>query len=148
MIRFIRRLLGLDKLEAGISSINSRLDSSELARATPSVSLMRHILGSLPHFKDIKMTKEERAQYVASASQFFKEYEEKELRDFMLQQALYIARDAMNWEQVCFGRGGIDMLDKLLELRRAQHGEHIQDIMSKRPVTGDDRIARLDIAKP
>lgn len=84
-----------------------------------SLALIRHLLGSID-LSDVKedekeISKEERKSYCAAIFAVWPRLE-KDIKELLHRQLMFVCNEAETWEQVIFGRGtfnGIDLLYKL-----------------------------------
>ena len=90
--------------------------------------LIRHHLGAIDLASLMEEEKqagtEERKEYCAAIFAVLPRIE-TDVKRLLYQQALFITKNAENWDQVVFGRGVFDGMAQLLEHWRVAAGEHM-----------------------
>lgn len=90
-----------------------------------SLSALRAMLGSvdLSDIEEKDVSETERRAYCAAISAVFPRLE-KDMKRLLHAQLMFSANQALDWEQVIFGRGSYNGIDILLNHWRAAHAEH------------------------
>jgi len=91
-----------------------------------SLKLMRHMLASID-LSDVEeekdMTESERAAYCATIFAVFPRLE-KDIKEMLYKQLMFVNNEAADWSQVVFGRGTFNGMDLLLEKWKKAAMEH------------------------
>lgn len=106
---------------------------SESPNIRDAVSLIRHQLGSVDLSDvatDEEMLESERKEYCAAISAVFPRLE-RDIKKFIYEQIVFMARGSADWNQVMFGRGTVNGFDLLLDHWRLAHNENMEKSQPK-----------------
>ena len=90
-----------------------------------SLKLMRHLLGSidLPDVEEKEESEIDRQAYCAAIAAVFPRLE-KDIKNSLHHQLMFISNEAASWEQVIFGRGTFNGIDLLYHKWKQAVSEH------------------------